>query len=67
MHVHLMSDEDEFPDALAEDEFKVMVANGVTTIRLMNGTPEQLELRAKSARGEIIAPTDLRSESAIHR
>src|SRR5687767_4914407 len=46
MHVHLMSDEDEFPDALAEDEFKIMVANGITTIRLMNGTPEQLVLRA---------------------
>lgn len=57
MHVHLMSDEDEFPDALAEDELKVIVANGVTTIRLMTGTPEQLVLRAKSARGEIIAPT----------
>lgn len=57
MHVHLMSDEDEFPDALAEDELKVMVANGVTTIRLMTGTPEQLALRAKSGRGEIIAPT----------
>lgn len=57
MHVHLMSDEDEFSDALAEDEFKIMLANGVTTIRLMNGTPEQLVWRAKSARGEIIAPT----------
>ena len=56
MHVHLMSDEDGFPDALAEDEFKVMVAHGVTTIRLMNGTPEQLVLRTKSARGEIISP-----------
>jgi imidazolonepropionase-like amidohydrolase len=57
MHVHLMSDDDEFPDALAEDELKIMIANGVTTIRLMTGTPEQLALRAKSARGEIIAPT----------
>src|ERR1044072_7177513 len=56
MHVHLFSD-DEFPDALAEDELKVMVAQGVTTIRLMTGTPEQLVLREKSARGEIIAPT----------
>jgi imidazolonepropionase-like amidohydrolase len=56
MHVHLFSD-DEFPDALAEDELKIMVANGVTTIRLMTGTPEQLVLRAKSARGEILAPT----------
>jgi imidazolonepropionase-like amidohydrolase len=56
MHVHLFSD-DEFPDALAEDELKIMVANGVTTIRLMMGTPEQLVLRARSARGEILAPT----------
>ncbi|HET8783792.1 MAG TPA: amidohydrolase family protein [Pyrinomonadaceae bacterium] len=56
MHVHLFSD-DEFPDALAEDEFKVMIAYGVTTIRLMIGTPEQLVLREKSAKGEILAPT----------
>ena len=57
MHVHLMSDDDEFPDALAGDELKVILANGVTTIRLMTGTPEQLALRAKSRSGEIIAPT----------
>ena len=56
MHTHLMSDED-FPDELAPDELKIMVANGVTTIRFMIGTPEQLVLRARSARGEIIAPT----------
>ncbi len=56
MHVHLFSD-DEFPDALAEDEFKIMIAHGVTTIRLMIGTPEQLILRKKSSNGEIIAPT----------
>ncbi|HEX8492129.1 MAG TPA: amidohydrolase family protein [Pyrinomonadaceae bacterium] len=56
MHVHLFTD-DEFPDALAEDEFKIMLANGVTTIRLMNGTPEQLVWREKSAKGEILAPT----------
>lgn len=57
MHVHLMTDEDEFPEALALDEFKIMLAHGVTTIRLMNGTPEQLVWRSKSARGEILAPT----------
>jgi imidazolonepropionase-like amidohydrolase len=56
MHVHLFSDE-EFPDAFAEDEFKIMLANGVTTIRLMNGTPEHLVLRARSQKGEILAPT----------
>jgi imidazolonepropionase-like amidohydrolase len=57
MHVHMLSDEDGYPDELAEDELKIMVANGVTTVRFMIGTPEQLVLRAKSAKGEIIAPT----------
>ncbi len=57
MHTHLMSDDAEFPKSIAEDELKVMIANGVTTIRLMIGTPDQLIVRAKSARGEIIAPT----------
>jgi imidazolonepropionase-like amidohydrolase len=56
MHTHMLSDDD-FPDALAEDELKIMVANGVTTIRFMIGTPEQLALRARSAKNEIIAPT----------
>lgn len=45
MHVHLFTD-DEFPDALAEDEFKIMT-----------GTPEQLVLRRKSGAQEIVAPT----------
>src|SRR5215213_9800049 len=57
MHTHLLSDGDDYPDSIAEDELKVMVANGVTTIRFMIGTPEQLVLRAKSAKGEIVAPT----------
>ncbi len=56
MHTHLLSDGDEYPDSIAEDELKVMVANGVTTVRFMIGTPELLALRAKSAKGEIIAP-----------
>ncbi|HYP50717.1 MAG TPA: amidohydrolase family protein [Pyrinomonadaceae bacterium] len=57
MHTHLLSDGDDYPDSIAEDELKVMVANGVTTIRFMIGTPEQLVLRARSAGGEITAPT----------
>ena len=56
MHTHLLSDGDDYPDSIAEDELKVMVANGVTTIRFMIGTPEQLVLRAKSDKGEIVAP-----------
>ena len=55
MHVHLFTD-DEFPDELAEDELRIMIAYGVTTIRLMTGTPEQLVLRRKGAAGEIVAP-----------
>ncbi len=57
MHVHLFSDGDEYPDSIAEDELKIMVANGVTTVRFMIGTPEQLVLRERSQKGEIIAPT----------
>lgn len=57
MHVHLLSDDAEYPKNIAEDELKIMVANGVTTVRFMIGTPEQLVLRQKSAKGEIIAPT----------
>src|SRR5688572_23624964 len=56
-HTHLLSDSDEFPDSIAEDELRVMVANGVTTVRFMIGTPELLALRARSAKGEIDAPT----------
>lgn len=57
MHTHLLSDSDEFPDSIAPDELKVMVANGVTTVRFMIGTPELLALRSRSAKGEIVAPT----------
>lgn len=57
MHTHLLSDGDEYPDSIAPDELRVMVANGVTTVRFMIGTPELLILRARSAKGEIEAPT----------
>lgn len=56
MHTHLFSDED-LPDSLAGDELAVMVANGVTTIRLMIGTPEHLVLREKVAKGGMLGPT----------
>ena len=56
MHTHLFSDDD-FPDELAGDELTLMLANGVTTVRLMIGTPEHLVLREKIARGELLAPT----------
>jgi imidazolonepropionase-like amidohydrolase len=55
MHVHLFSDEDS-PDSLAPHELAVMLANGVTTIRLMVGTPEHLALRGRIASGELLGP-----------
>lgn len=57
MHTHLLSDSDEYPDSIAPDELRVVIANGVTTVRFMIGTPELLKLRAQSAEGEIVAPT----------
>ena len=56
-HTHLLSDSDEYPDSIAPDELRVMVANGVTTVRFMIGTQELLALRERSAKGEIEAPT----------
>ena len=56
MHSHFFSD-DEFPKSFAADEMAVIVAHGVTTIRLMIGTPEHLILREKVAKGEMFGPT----------
>jgi imidazolonepropionase-like amidohydrolase len=39
MHTHLLSDSDEFPDSIGPHELRVMVANGVTTVRFMIGHP----------------------------
>ena len=55
MHVHLYSD-DETPDSLAADELAVMIANGVTAIRLMIGTPEHLVLRREIEAGRVLGP-----------
>src|SRR5262249_56336416 len=55
MHVHLYSD-DEAPDSVAPDELGVMLANGVTTIRLMIGTPEHLALRREIEAGRMGGP-----------
>ena len=56
MHTHLLSDSNEYPDSIGPHELRVMVANGVTTVRFMIGTPELLALRSRSANGEIEAP-----------
>jgi hypothetical protein len=55
MHVHLYSDEDT-PDSVAPAELGVMVANGVTAIRLMIGTPEHLTLRREIEAGRVLGP-----------
>ena len=55
MHTHLFSDY-EFPDSLAKDELAIMLANGITSIRLMIGTPEQLVLREQVAKGGLHGP-----------
>lgn len=54
-HTHLFSD-DELPDSLAPYELGVMLANGVTTARLMIGTPEHFALRDAIRAGRILGP-----------
>ncbi|HEX9736960.1 MAG TPA: amidohydrolase family protein [Thermoanaerobaculia bacterium] len=46
MHVHL----------LGEDVLLLFVANGVTTVRNMFGSPLHLQMREKIARGELLGP-----------
>jgi len=47
MHVH----------AWIQDEFALFLANGVTTVRNMFGSPLQLQWRASIAAGELLGPT----------
>jgi imidazolonepropionase-like amidohydrolase len=56
MHVHLHSDDDAVADSVAPYELGVMLANGVTTARLMIGTPEHLVLRRELAAGRVRGP-----------
>src|SRR5215216_7734234 len=56
MHTHLLSDSDDYPDSIGPHELRVMLANGVTTVRFMIGPPALLALRRRSANGEIEAP-----------
>jgi imidazolonepropionase-like amidohydrolase len=55
MHVHLYAD-GSVPDSVAPYELGVMVANGVTTVRIMSGTPEHFGLRRDVAAGRIRGP-----------
>ena len=44
------------PGGMVEDVLLLYVANGITTVRGMLGHPGQLELKAKTASGEILGP-----------
>ncbi|HEX5635008.1 MAG TPA: amidohydrolase family protein, partial [Gemmatimonadales bacterium] len=55
MHVHLYAD-GTVPDSVAPYELGVMVANGVTSARLMIGTPEHFPLRRAVAAGTVVGP-----------
>ena len=54
MHTHLLSDGAEVHDSAGPAEIGVMLANGITTARLMIGTPEQLALRRAVAQGSVV-------------
>jgi imidazolonepropionase-like amidohydrolase len=56
MHTHLFSDPAAVPDSIAPAELGVMLANGVTTARLMIGTPYHLQLRRDIAAGTVLGP-----------
>ena len=55
-HTHLLSDGAEVHDSAGPAELAVMLATGVTTARLMIGTPEHLTLRTAVAEGKVIGP-----------
>lgn len=55
MHSHLLSD-DRIADDHAGAELAVILANGVTSIRIPIGKPEHLEYRKRIAAGEMIGP-----------
>ncbi|HXV61261.1 MAG TPA: amidohydrolase family protein [Vicinamibacteria bacterium] len=54
MHGHLPSPN--MPQQVTEDVLFLYVANGVTTVRGMQGNPSQLELRERIEAGELIGP-----------
>ena len=53
VHVHLSSNPEDEQIAI----LKLFVANGVTTVLNLRGTPQILELRSKVAQGRVFGPT----------
>lgn len=63
MHVHLRDYRDNEMSALLQ----LYVANGVTTVLNLSGIPRHLELREKTAKGELTGPTIYSSGPFISR
>lgn len=55
MHAHLYADE-WVPDSVGQHELGVFLAHGVTTARMMIGTPLQLTLRQQIEAGALLGP-----------
>src|SRR5688572_2162430 len=56
MHAHLFADGAAVHDSAGGAELGVMLANGVTTVRIMIGTPQHLPLRRDVAAGRVLGP-----------
>jgi len=55
MHMHFYHDQG-LDKKYLNEEVKLPLVNGVTTVRIMNGMPEYLELKKNIAKGEIPGP-----------
>lgn len=55
MHTHLYADQ-YVPDTVGRAEMGILLANGITTARLMIGTPAQLALRKDIEAGRVVGP-----------
>jgi imidazolonepropionase-like amidohydrolase len=63
MHAHIPGPQD---PRFQEDVLFMYAANGVTLVRGMLGHPTHLELRERTARGELIGPTILTSGPSLN-
>ena len=55
MHMHFYHDHG-LAKKYLKDEIKMPLANGVTTVRIMNGRPEYLQLKKDIGKGKILGP-----------
>ena len=56
MHARLPSEDDPLRVLVLDETLFLYLANGITTVRVMEGSPYQLDLRQAIARGEILGP-----------